>query len=397
MNFFIFVGLIFLCTFVLGHILEKIRIPWIFAALILGVALSGFNPFAAITSSAEFSLFSEIGLYLLLFLIGFELNIPQIVKSGKFIIKATFLIELLEMLLVGTGLHFIFGLSWIISFLVSLSFATVGEAILIPMLDELGLIKTKLGQTILGIATFDDIFELMTLFSIIFLAPLLIGVKVGKQLYNPLLINSLVLLVGLLIFILVAIKQIKKEVSLMKIPSVATVLPLLLSVLFVFTGIDQSPEKDIAVLGALFAGIIAKNLLPAHRSEEVEPQIKTITYGLFAPVFFVGVGLDTNITYLLKNFWLIIVITLLAKFAKIFGSYIVGHKKMGTRPSIFMGVALGVRFSTSLVFLKILLDNHLIGNSVYSVLIGTSIFFKFIIPLLLSTMSRRWNLVKNTE
>lgn len=397
MNFFIFVGLVFLCTFVLGHILEKMRIPWIFAPLILGVGLSGFNPFVDITGSAEFTLFSQIGLYLLLFLIGFELDVQQIIKSGKFIIKATFIIEILEMLLVGTGLHLLFGLSWVLSFLVALSFATVGEAILLPMLEELDLVKTKLGQTILGIATFDDIFELITLFSIIFIAPFIVGAKIGRQLYNPLLIKSLFLLVCLLIFILLTIKWIKKGVNLMNIPNIATVLPLILSVFFIFTGIDQSSEKDIAVLGALFAGIIVKNLLPTHRTEEVEPQIKAITYGLFAPIFFLGIGLDTNINYLLANFWLIIVITLLAKFAKIFGSYIVGHKELGTKPSIFMGVALGVRFSTSLVFLKILLDNHLIEKSIYSVLIGTSIIFKFIIPLMLSGMARKWHIAKSAS
>lgn len=392
MNLFIFLGIAFLCTFVFGHLLEKLRIPWIFAALLFGIALSLSNPFSSITQGAPFQFLSEMGLFLLLFLIGFELEIKQIMHMGRFIVKATILIELSEMFIIGTALHLIFSIPWALSFLVALSFATVGESILLPILEEFRLVKTKLGQAILGIATFDDIFEIMTLLAIVLLGPILIAPSLEKITNTPLLIQSFILLIGLLLFILLQVKKIKKEVTMMNIPNVATVLPLLLSIFFIFIGIDGSQNHNVGVLGALFAGIVVKNLLPSHFLEEVEPQIKTIVYGLFAPIFFISVGLDTDASYLFTHFWLIILFTILAKIAKIGMSYFVGRDELGAKPSIFMGVALGVRFSTSLVFLQILLMSNIISHELYSILIGTSILFKFIIPVMLSYLAKYWHL-----
>jgi len=395
MNIFIFLGIVFLITFVLGHVLEKIRIPWIFSTLLLGVALSLHNPFTSITQSAPFALMSQIGLYLLLFIIGFELNIPKLIKSGKFIITATFTIEISEMIFIGTLLHFLFSLSWPIAFILALSFATIGEAILLPMLEEFKMVKTKLGQMILGIATFDDVFEIFVLLGIIFLAPYFIN-STSPQTTDPLLIPSLLMFAGLLIFILFTVKKLKKEVSLMKVPDIAAVLPLVFAVFFIFVGIDGSEGIHLAVLGALFAGMITKALLPTHYIEEVEPQIKTITYGLFAPIFFLQIGLETNAEYLFSNFWIIILIVVVAKTVKILSSYLIGKKELGSRKSIFMGVALGVRFSTSIVFLKLLLDSHIITNNIYSIMIGTSILFKFIVPLVLAALVKKWHLGQHT-
>ena len=392
MNIFLLLGILFIVSFIFGHVLEKLRIPWIFAALLFGLGLSFGNPFQEITDSGSFQFMSQMGFFMLLFLIGFELDVRKILQSGKFIMKATFLIELTEMLLVGTALHFLFNLDWPIAILLALSFATVGEAILLPMLDEFKLVKTKIGQLILGIATFDDVFEILVLFAIILLAPMLLGGSVQQQVYDPLLIQALLVMLGLLLFVLLTVKKLKKEVAMMKVPNVATVLPLVFSIFFIFVGIDGSSEQNVAVLGALFAGIVAKSLLPVHFLEELEPQIKTITYGLFAPIFFLQVGIETDASYILSNVWIVILIGTIAYLAKIVGSFLVGRKELGNKPAIFMGVALGVRFSTSIVFLKILLDSQLISTEIYSAMLGTSILFKFVIPPLLALLVGKWGI-----
>ena len=106
-------------------------------------------------------------MYFLLFIIGFEIDLKKLKKSGKFIFKATFFIIFLEAIFGTLLIHFLFGYSWFISFLVALSFATVGEAILIPILDEFKIVNTKLGHSIIGIGTFDDIIEILLLILIV--------------------------------------------------------------------------------------------------------------------------------------------------------------------------------------------------------------------------------------
>ncbi|HDM31877.1 MAG TPA: hypothetical protein ENG32_00720, partial [bacterium] len=177
MNFFLFLGGIFLFSFLVGILLEKIRVPWIFSALILGFVCGLYSPFKEIVSDQPFKFLAWLGMYFLLFLIGFELEIEKIKKLGRFIVKSTFFIILFEAFFGSLLVHFVFGCSWPISILVSLSFATVGEAVLIPILDEFNLTKTKLGQTILGIGTLDDIIEVLLIVLILTIVPFFFGFR----------------------------------------------------------------------------------------------------------------------------------------------------------------------------------------------------------------------------
>ncbi|MEJ2279169.1 MAG: cation:proton antiporter [Candidatus Lokiarchaeota archaeon] len=87
LNIFLFLGAIFLLTYLIGMLIEKIHIPWIFAALILGFVLAIYNPFSSITSSSTFDFLSQLGMYFLLFIIGFEIDLKQMKKMGKLISK----------------------------------------------------------------------------------------------------------------------------------------------------------------------------------------------------------------------------------------------------------------------------------------------------------------------
>ena len=68
-----FLAGVFLLTFLLGRLLEKIRIPWIFSALLIGLGLAAYNPFTEVTDSSSFIFLAELGMFFLLFIIGFVL------------------------------------------------------------------------------------------------------------------------------------------------------------------------------------------------------------------------------------------------------------------------------------------------------------------------------------
>ena len=167
LNIFLFLSLIFLLTFVLGKAIEKVHIPWIFSSLLIGFFLAIYNPFTTITNSSTFEFLAQLGMYLLLFIIGFEIDLKEMRRQGKFIIKTT-IITIFFATFFGTLLIcFLFGFNIFVSIIVSLSFATVGEEILIPILDEFKLTNEPLGQTIIGVGTLDDIFEILTLILVI--------------------------------------------------------------------------------------------------------------------------------------------------------------------------------------------------------------------------------------
>jgi Ca2+-transporting ATPase len=389
MELFLFLGGIFLFTFIFGILLEKVRIPWIFAALILGLGGAFTSFFKIFTSSEIFQFLAWLGMYFLLFLIGFELEIEKIKKLGKFIIKSTFFIIFFEALFGSFLIHFLFGYPWLISVLVALSFATVGEAVLIPILDEFKLTKTKLGQVILGIGTFDDIIEVFLIIFLVLSLPYFLGnipqmsaPESGKILY------ALFYLI-ILFLITFGIIELRKRVSRMKVKDIEAIFLLVLAIFFLLLGIGRLAEAS--ALGALLAGLAVKNFLPSKRIEAIESEIKSLSYGFFGPIFFFWVGTDIDIDYLIKYPLLIILVTLVSYGAKILASWLVAQKELGKKESLFLGLSLGVRFSTSIVIIKFLFEKNLIGQNLYSVLIGSSMVFIFI-PFFLSFLIQKWHL-----
>lgn len=103
-----------------------------------------------------------------------------------------------------------------------------------------------------------------------------------------------------------------------------------------------------------------------------------------------GSGSSIDISYLVAFPVLIVLITIVSNAAKIIGSLIIGRKELGIKHSIIMGVALSVRFSTSIIIVKILFDNGIIGTDLYSIIVASTIVFKFLVPVALSYLLQKW-------
>ncbi|MFQ5531778.1 MAG: cation:proton antiporter, partial [Candidatus Nanoarchaeia archaeon] len=360
------------------------RVPWIFSALLVGAMMAIYNPFKAIVVSPTFDFLAQLGMYFLLFIIGFEIDLRKLKKCKKFIFKATFFIIFLEAILGTLLVHFLFDISWFISFLVALSFATVGEAILIPILDEFKIINTKLGQSIIGIGTLDNIIEILLL--------IVIGVLIGTQTNST--INIVVTLISLaVLFILtLGLRKLKPQGDKFKFTKIEVLFLLIIFVLFIFIGIGKLAHA--APIAALLAGIGLNTFIPDSRINKNKSSIKTLSYGFFAPIFFLWIGASIDFNYLISFPLIILAVVLVSKSAKLIGSYIVGKKELGTKQSILLGIGLSVRFSTSIIIIKILFDNGLIGSDLYSVIVASSIIFKFIVPILFSNLLVRWKMIK---
>lgn len=370
-------------TFLIGKLLEKIRIPWIFSALLIGLGLAAYNPFKEITSSSSFLFLAELGMFFLLFIIGFELDIKQIFKQGSFVFRTTAVIILAETLFGTLLIHYVFNVSWFISILVASSFATVGEAVLLPILDEFKLVKTKLGQTILGIGVLDDLVEIIT----ITVAAIVIGRAVGHSHFNIWI--NLAILASLFVVVFLLIK-LHKNLSSFKFKDISSFFLFVMFFIFLFIGIGRFVES--AALGALLAGIALRNIVPKDKLKFIDSEIKTMSYGFFAPIFFLWVGLDADISYLIKFPLLILLVIAMTNTTKVLSSYFMGRKVLGAKKSIILGISLSVKFSTSIIIIKFLFENGIIQSDLYSVLIGTTIAFKFIVPFLLSYLITKWKI-----
>jgi CPA2 family monovalent cation:H+ antiporter-2 len=388
LNIFLFLSVIFLLTYIIGMLIEKIHIPWIFSALILGFVLAIYNPFSSITSSSIFDFFSQLGMYFLLFIIGFEVDLKEMKKMGKFIIKSTIITISLATIFGTLLIYFVFRVDILISIIVSLSFATVGEEILIPILDEFKLTNKPLGQTIIGVGSLDDIIEILSLIFVI----LLVGSNSPQGDFN---IWVIIFALFILFVLMIGLIKFKKERKRFKHTGVESLFVFVVFVLFLFIGVGIFAEA--AALAALLAGIGLRTFMPQDRLKVIESEVKTICYGFFAPIFFLMVGVSMDFIYLVTFPILIILIVLVSITAKILASYFSGKKTLGKKDSILLGIGLSVKFSTSIVIISIFLENNLITSGLYSVIIASSMIFAFLIPILFATLLTKWKMSTNLQ
>lgn len=371
-----FFTIIFVATFLLGLLLSKLKIPIIFGALLIGMFLSLFNLFGDIVTSSEFTFFTNLGMYFLLLVVGFELDIFSLIKKSKIIVKSTFLIIFLESLFGGLFLYFVFGQGLFLSFLIATAFSTVCEAVLVPILDEFKMVNSKVGQLILGIGTFDDFIEVFA----VVLTILLIANGLD------ILLSVLVLFVMAVVFILFV--KLRRFNYLLNKLNRKNIFLFGIAIFFIF--ITMGYYAEAASLGALFSGIILRLFLPGKFLKSMGETFKAITYSFFAPLFFVGVGAYMNISYLISHPLIFILFILISIFGKLFGSYIFTHSILSFKESILLGVGLCSRFSFNIIIMKLLFSYAFISQDMYSFIIASNIVITLIVPFLLSSLLAKW-------
>ena len=376
MEFALLLAAIYLFTFVAGLALEKFRIPWLFSALVLGFVFSFFGFFSGTLSSELFSFLGELGMYFLLFVIGFEIDVKDVLSQSMFYLRTTAAIIVTEAVLGALAIKLLFNPPLFIAFLVGLSFATVGEAVLIPILEEFALLKKPLGKAIVSIGILDDVFELITLI----VASVLVGSQSFSS-FNVLLSVSSLLLLFLFTYLFTLLKEEGRKFA---SPSIETLFVFVSFIFFLFVAMGKF--ADAAPLGALLAGIGLKSFLPERRLKLIESEVKTMCYGLFAPLFFVWAGFTTDLHYVFSFPWMICIIVLVAGLSKIAAAWLSTRKKLGGRQAILLGIGLCTRFSTSIVIVKYLFEHGVITSALYSVLVSSTAIFTISVPFLFSVL-----------
>jgi Kef-type K+ transport system membrane component KefB len=248
----------------------------------------------------------------------------------------------------------------------------------LPILHEYKLVKTRLGQSIIGIGAADDLMEMFLLLA----ASVLVGTQAGDNL--PIILISL----AVLILLTIGFRFFGKERQRFGFARIETLFLFILFVFFLFVGIGEYAAA--APLAAILAGVSVRLFIHDERLQFVEKELKSLTYGLFAPLFFVWIGLELDIEYLVSFPMLILLVVVVSKGVKMLASYVMGRNELGARGSILLGIGLSIRFSTSIIIIKFLFDNGIVGYDIYSVVVASSIVFKFVVPILFHWLIVKW-------
>jgi Kef-type K+ transport system membrane component KefB len=354
-----------------------------FLQLTNGLSLESVNPTFAATSEV-ISVLSELGVIVLLFEIGLESNLSELLKVGP---------QALVVAAVGVAIPFIVGTMGAIALFdvpvipaifagAALTATSIG--ITSKVLSELGQLKSTEGQIILGAAIADDILGIVILAVVASLAK---KGEVDVSTIAYLVVSAVVFTAIAIVFakyfnaaFLAIAKQFSTRGGLIM---VAVVFALIMA----YIGAAIHLE---AILGAFAAGLV---LDETDKREHLEELIKPIA-DVTVPIFFVTVGAKTNLGVLnpfieanregLIIAIFLITVAILGKVAT--GLAVFGHKKINR---LAIGVGMIPRGEVGLVFAGVGAASGILSDALNAAIIMMVIITTFIAPPLLRVVFPR--------
>ncbi|SMC08860.1 calcium-translocating P-type ATPase, PMCA-type [Nitratiruptor tergarcus] len=390
-EFLLLLALLFGLTYFLAGFFEKLKIPGILAALFVGMGIH-YTPIGSILQSGLngniFTVLADLGVLFLLFFIGLQIDMKEMKSQSSDIILATVLNTLFPFLM-GVAVMLYLDYGWLIAFVIGLTRMPTAEAVIVPILDEFNIIRTKVGNYIVGAGVLDDVIEV---FLVAFVS-VWIGMKSGvvqseSQEITDILINATIFIAAAFIarkFILVPLSKWTKT-------SVVNLIVLMILTLFIFGGFAEYSDLGL-VVGAIVAGIIIRPVFnkAGEIGENATKAVKAVSYGFFGIIFFLWIGMSVDLEGLIKAPELAILLFLAAFVGKLIGILLmVPMKKLTLKEAITIGIGLNARLTTEIIVAKLLLDAKIIDTELFTALVAASSVSTIIVPLTFSLLASRW-------
>ena len=371
----------------LGFLLDRLKQPPVIGEIFAGLLLGGFG--LGILSGQSFSLFSvtinlpqisytaeaftflaELGILFLLFLSGLEINFSDLKKVKK---PSLFVAigGVIAPLLLGILTAHMFGFSWHIGLVIGLILVATSVGVPVRVLIDLQKLNTEVGLTILGAAVIDDIIGIILFVSVLGIAtPLDVGFL------------GLKILIFFVLFLFIGLKVIDKifDVS-EKIQLPKALLSLCLAIFLLYSFFAY--QSGIAgITGAFVAGIVIGH---AMKSRKVIDDIKTISYGLFIPLFFIWVGanVDPTVFTTLSVIGFAIIITLVSIIGKILGCGVGGKfAGMTNKRALQAGLGMVPRLEMALIIVGTAISQGILVGELSQQILATTVLLTLITTLI---------------
>lgn len=399
------ISVLLLFARICGEIAQKLGQPAvlgeILSGIILGPTLLGnifpfFNGWIIPQTDLQkilLEVIALIGAMFLLLITGLETDL-QLIKHHS---KKTFGIAFGE-LPVSLASGFAFGFfipdallvnpddRLIFSMFIAIAISLSAIPVIAKVLIDLKLIRRDIGQITLSVGMFDDTVAWILLSIVLGLIGgnvVSIG-TVGFSFFKVIAFAGISFVAGKIIVRKVLDFTLNKISSRDKIVTVVIVFTFALSAVVQFIGLE-------AVFGAFIAGIIFSQQ-PSVPKDSIN-KIESVTFGIFAPIFFASAGLKVNLIDLFNTEILIVGLGLIsvAIISKFLGSYLGARifAKTDHWTALSFGAALNARGAIQIIIASIGLSFGILSQEIYSLIIITAVVTSLMAPILL-----KWTLKK---
>jgi Kef-type K+ transport system membrane component KefB len=345
----------------------------ILAGAIVGPAVLGWyeiNP--------ETMLFAEIGVVLLLFQVGVETRLHDLVRVGP---------SALAVGALGVALPFgggfllaeLLGSPLVVAVFLAAALTATSVGITSGVLRDLGALRTRAGRVILGAAVIDDV-----------LAMLILAFASGLAAGSVSLDRIAVLIVLAVLFIGIVLvggtRILARRRSILTDPRFADT-PFLPGMIIMLGLAALASQIGLAaIIGAFLAGMVVGESSERHALEaEVAP-----VAAFFTPFFFGFIGAQVDLAGLanLGTLALVAGVTVVAIGTKFIGAFI-GAIRLGRAEATLIGWGMVPRGEVGIVVAGLGLQVGAIEGQLYTVVVAMAILTTLIVPPFLPALVRR--------
>jgi monovalent cation:proton antiporter-2 (CPA2) family protein len=296
---FLAFGLVLLVTAVLSvPIARRIGLPAIVAYLIGGMII-GPSGLGVLATPESITPVSELGVVMLLFLIGLELELGQLLAMRRAIFGLGAAQLTLTTLAIAALAHFLGLLGWRGAIVAGLALAISATAIALQILEDRGELQPTYGQRAFAILLFQD----MAVVPLLALLPLLAQANEGAHADLGQGMRAAMLIAGAIVVIVLAgryllnpfFRLLARSGSREVMTAAALLVVLGAALIMRLVGMSMA-------LGAFLAGVL---LAESNYRHELEADIEPFR-GLLLALFFMGIGMSIDIALVRANLWLIL-------------------------------------------------------------------------------------------
>ncbi|MDQ5875480.1 MAG: cation:proton antiporter [Thermoproteota archaeon] len=281
-------AIIMVVASVMALVSYRLKQPMVIGYIVAGMIIGPYTPpFSFILRPEILNLLSEIGIVLLLFVVGLEYPIAKLRSVGRKALVIAFS-EAFGTFVLGFAVGQLIGMTLFDSLFIALAISVTSTVVLSRVLQEFGIAKTDVSTLLLGVTVIEDIIIVSTL-----------AVLQSVASAGTLAIEEIAISIGLVLaFIAGALfigsKTIPKFVDFVsKTNQVDVLVVAILGVAFGLSFIANQLGISVAA-GAFFAGV----LVAESRSQATARVLTSPLKDMFAALFFVSVGALMDVSQL---------------------------------------------------------------------------------------------------
>lgn len=357
----------------LGELLERAGFPSLIGEIAAG-AILGPAVLGLIGPGEPIEIFADIGLIVLLFMSGVQLNMRTFAKSGKagaIVAVAGVAIPLFAGIVLGLAS----GFDMIHSLFIGIALSITSIGISVRTLIDLRQLKSDIGLLVVSSAVIDDVIGIMMLG---ILAALVTGEGYGAGVLVTIVLAILFLVVVLTAGkrVLVWVFQESHKAHTHEMPySVALICGLLCALAANEAGLHYA-------IGAFIAGLILGDSIRSDRS--LYDSLSDIAFGFFVTIFFAYIGLLFPPSFGDVPLLFLAALIVVAFISKILGGFIGAFWTLRNwRRSLVVGYGLVPRGEMALVAGKVSLSAGIITASLFSAVTIMVVITVFAAPFLM--------------